>query len=60
MTLWTHQGHCVLPNWIDGEYGSLKDLLETQMPVVMTSAKHLKSKSPLFLFKGKWLQYKRR
>lgn len=60
MTLWTHQGHCVLLNWIEEEHGSLKDLLETRMPVVMTSAKHLKSKGPLFPFEGKWLQYKRR
>lgn len=60
MTLWTHQGHCVLLSWIDDEYGSLKDLLEIRTPMVMTSAKHLKSKGPLFPFKGKWLQSKRR
>lgn len=60
MTLWTHQGHCVLLSWIDEEYGSLKDLLETRTAVVMTSAKHSKSKGPLSPFKGKWLQSKRR
>lgn len=44
MTLWTHQGHCVLLSWTDEEYGSLKAPLKPDSRG-NTSAKHSKAKA---------------